>query len=223
MTKNQPTFEDIHKDPYALACIEQADLYISALGYTEHGLRHAELSASIAKNVLLRLGYDDRLVSLGEIAGFLHDIGNVISRDDHTSTGALLAKDIMSRHDFEPIEIAMVMNAIGNHEEDTGWPSSPVSAALVLADKSDVHKTRVRPTADTVLDIHDRVNFAAQRSFLRVNEEDRTITLEIEIDTAISQVLEYFEIFLSRMVMCRRAAKHLDATFHLLINETKLL
>lgn len=223
MHNEQATFSSVRSDPYAIACIEQADLYISKIGYTEHGLRHAELSASIAKNILLRLGYDARLVELAEVAGYLHDIGNVIARDTHVGAGALLSKDIMDRHGFSPAEIALVMNAIGNHEEDTGWPTSEVGAALILADKSDVHRTRVRSKDNVALDIHDRVNFAAKRSFLRVTPEDRTITLEIEIDNEISKVMEYFEIFLSRMVMCRRAAEYIDTTFHLTINGSKLL
>lgn len=223
MTSVKSTLSDIHDDVYALACIEQANQFTAAIGYTEHGLRHADLCSSIAKNILARLGYDQRLVELGEIAGYLHDIGNVVGRDGHMGAGALLAKDILDRYDFEPVEVVLVMNAIGNHEEGVGWPASPISAALMLADKSDVHRTRVRSTDQISYDIHDRVNYAAKRSFLRVEPEERTVTLEIEIDTNISQVMEYFEIFLSRMVMCRRAAEYLNATFHLVINENKLL
>jgi metal-dependent HD superfamily phosphatase/phosphodiesterase len=214
------TLDDVERDDDVMAAIEVADEYLGAIGYTEHGFRHANLVAHISGNVLRRLGYDERTAELGGIAGYLHDMGNCISREFHGVSSALLAKDALSRLGMDAREVAHVMNALGNHEEEFGTPANPIGAAI--ADKSDVHHTRVR-TADPVdFDIHDRVNYAAKRSFLRVDAEARTITLEIDIDTEQSTVMEYFEIFLSRMQMCRKAATVLDATFSLVINGTKL-
>lgn len=226
MTKpqyNQVTLEDLQDDEEIVAYCAMSDDYLGALGYTEHGLRHANLAAHIAGNVLRRLGYDDRLAELSAIAGFMHDIGNSVSREFHGVSAALIAKDVLYRLGMDPKEIALVMNAVGNHEEEFGEPIGPVAAAAILADKSDVHHTRVRNPDPEAFDIHDRVNYAARRSFLRVDETTRVITLEIDIDTEISQVMEYFEIFLSRMQMCRKAAVVLDTKFSLVINETKLL
>ncbi|MFA5843349.1 MAG: HD domain-containing protein [Coriobacteriia bacterium] len=217
------TLEDIQDDPGILAYVEMADVYLEALGYTEHGLRHANLCAHIAGNVVRRLGYDERQAELASISGFLHDIGNCISRDFHGVSAALIAKDRLWALGMAPAEIALVMNAVGNHEEEHGTPATPVGAAAIIADKSDVHHTRVRNPDPAAFDIHDRVNYAAKRSFLRVDSETRLVTLEIDIDTEGSQVMEYFEIFLSRMQMCRKAAAVLDARFSLVINGTKLL
>lgn len=217
------SLEDVANDPGVIAYMEMGDTYLGVLGYTEHGGRHANLAAHIAGNVLRRLGYDDRTAEIASIAGFLHDVGNCIGREAHGVSTALLAKGALWRMEMDPREIAVIMNAVGNHEEEFGVPATPVAAAVILADKSDVHHTRVRATEPAGFDIHDRVNYAAKRSFLRVDEESRTITLEIDIDTDQSQVMEYFEIFLSRMQMCRKAADVLDATFSLVINGTKLL
>ncbi|HAW60454.1 MAG TPA: phosphohydrolase [Actinobacteria bacterium] len=217
------TLDDIKGDTEVTAYMTQADKFMEAIGYTEHGERHASLVANIARNILTRLSYPEREAELASIAGYLHDIGNVIGRDLHGTASALIAKSVLERQGMKPQEIATVMNAIGNHEEENGLVTSEVCAALILADKSDVHKTRVRNPDMVTFDIHDRVNYAAQRSFLRVNEAKKQICLEIEIDTNISQVMEYFEIFLSRMVMCRRAAEFLNCTFSLVINDVKLL
>ncbi|MDR5694074.1 MAG: HD domain-containing protein [Armatimonadota bacterium] len=217
------TLEEIRRDPEVEAFIAKADAYTAAIGYTEHGFRHASLVASIAMNILKRLGYEERQTQLAAIAGYLHDIGNVVGRINHEHTGALLAGRILERLGMDPAERAIVMGAIGNHEEDTGDPVSPVGAAVILADKSDVHRTRVRNPDPTTFDIHDRVNYAVEHSFLRVDEIARAITLELVINTEISKVMEYFEIFLSRMVMCRRAAQFLGCDFKLQINGVKLL
>ena len=217
------TLEDVKRDREVEAYVARADEYTRAIGYTEHGVRHANLVASIASNVLRRLGRDVRSVQLAAIAGYLHDIGNVAGRVNHEHTGAILAKDILGRLGMEPLEMATIMGAIGNHEEQTGDPVSEVGAALIISDKSDVHRTRVRTPDPANFDIHDRVNHAVQHSFLRVDEAARTITLELTIDTRLSQVMEYFEIFLPRMVMCRRAATWLGCAFKLQINGTKLL
>jgi metal-dependent HD superfamily phosphatase/phosphodiesterase len=205
------------------AMIEVADEYLGAIGYTEHGFRHASLVAHISGNIMRRLGYDERLAELAEIAGYLHDVGNCIGRDHHGVSSALLARDMLRELGMDPWETAHIMNAVGNHEEEFGAPANPIGAATIIADKADVHHTRVRNLDPATFDIHDRVNFSARRSFLRVDGEARTLTLEIDIDTETSQVMEYFEIFLSRMQMCRTAAEVLEATFHLVINDTKLL
>jgi uncharacterized protein len=217
------TLDDVKRDREAEAFIAKADEYTRAIGYTEHGFRHANLVASIAANVLRRLGRQERTIHLAAISGYLHDIGNLVGRVNHEHTGALLASRILNRLGMEPVDQAVVMGAVGNHEEQTGDPVSEVCAALIISDKSDVHRTRVRNPDPTTFDTHDRVNFAVEHSFLRVDEPAHTITLELTIDTKISHVMEYFEIFLPRMVMCRRAAKLLGCEFKLLINGTKLL
>lgn len=217
------TLADISSDPHVMAYIEVADEYLGAIGYTEHGFRHANLVSHIAGNILRRLGFDERTAELGEIAGFMHDLGNCISREFHGVSAALLAKGLLREHEMDPREIAHVMNALGNHEEEFGTPANPVGAAVIIGDKADVHHTRVRNPDPAAFDIHDRVNYAAKRSFLRVDGESRTLSLEIDIDTEVGQVMEYFEIFLSRMQMCRAAAGVLDARFELVINGTRLL
>ena len=215
--------DDIKRDPEVEAYLTKANEYTGAIGYTEHGFRHATLVASIAGNVLRRLGRSERTTHLAAIAGYLHDIGNLVGRVGHEATGALLASRILARLGMDPAELAVIMGAIGNHEEQTGDPVSDVGAALIIADKSDVHRTRVRNPDPTTFDIHDRVNYAVEHSFLRVDAPARSVTLELTIDTRLSQVMEYFEIFLPRMVMCRRAAQWLHCQFKLQMNGTKLL
>lgn len=217
------TLDEVKRDPEVEAYVVKADEYTGAIGYTEHGFRHANLVASIGSNILRRLGCKDRAVHLAAISGYLHDIGNLVGRINHEHTGALLAGRILARLGMDAVDMAIVMGAIGNHEEQSGDPVSEVGAALILSDKSDVHRTRVRNPDPTTFDIHDRVNFAVEHSFLRVDDQAHTITLELVIDTKISHVMEYFEIFLPRMVMCRRAAKLLGCEFKLQINGTKLL
>src|SRR3990170_6346671 len=216
-----PAFDDIKQDPTFTAYLEQADLAMGALGYTEHGFRHADLVAHIGANIMRRLAFPERQAELAAVAGYLHDIGCAISRSFHGVSGALIVKPVLENKGLTPKEIAVVLSAIGNHEEEYGWATSEVSAALILADKSDVHRSRVTNPDFACFDIHDRVNYAAERSFLRVAADEGTITLEIDIDTKISQVMEYFEIFLSRMIMCRRAAEFLDCKFSLVINNTR--
>jgi metal-dependent HD superfamily phosphatase/phosphodiesterase len=216
------TVADLTEDPSVLAYIDMADRYLESIGYTEHGLRHANLVSHIAGNVLRRLGFPEREAELAEMAGFMHDMGNAIGREQHGITASMLANDVLRHHRMDPREAVVIMNALGNHEEEFGRPTTPVGAATILADKSDVHHTRVRARPEE-FDIHDRVNYAAKRSFLRVDTDTRTITLEVDIDTEISQVMEYFEIFLSRMQMARAAAQVLEARFSLVINGTKLL
>jgi metal-dependent HD superfamily phosphatase/phosphodiesterase len=222
-TASLPTLEEVKRDSEVEAFITKANEYTGVLGYTEHGSRHANLTSNIASNVLRRLGLDERTVQLAAIAAYLHDIGNLVSRANHEHTGATLADRILLRLGMSADERAVVMGAIGNHEERHGEAVSAAGAAVILADKSDVHRTRVRNPDPATFDIHDRVNYAVEHSFLRVDEKSRTVTLELTIDTAISQVMEYFEIFLDRMLMCRRAATFLGCDFKLQINGAKLL
>ena len=220
---SQVSFDDIKSNQTIDSFIRASNDYLGAIGYTEHGFRHVSLVASVSKNILTTLGYPKRFQELAEIAGYLHDIGNVVNRQDHGQSASLIAFDILKQLGATPDEIALVASAIGNHEEEIGEPVNPVAAALILADKSDVHKTRVRNPSMIAADIHDRVNYAVDRSFLTVNKTDKLISLNLNVDTKISQVIEYFEIFMSRMNMCRRAAKFLDCKFELIINERKLL
>lgn len=217
------TLDAVKKNTLVNNFIEAANEYLGAIGYTEHGFRHVSLVASVAHNTLSHLNYPQPLPELAGIAGYLHDIGNVVNRQDHGQSAALIAMRILSDIGVSPDEIATIISAIGNHEEEIGEPVNPVAAALILADKSDVHKTRVRNPSMIAADIHDRVNYAAERSFLQVDSRKKVISLELTIDTKISQVMEYFEIFMSRMIMCRRAAKFLGCNFELIINERKLL
>lgn len=217
------TLEVVQADPEVQAYIRLGHEYLGAIGYTEHSSRHAGLVSRIARNVMARLGFPPREAELAAIAGYLHDMGNVISREGHGQAGAILALQILRRLGMPPGEAASVASAVGNHEESHGQVVNNVAAALILADKSDVHRTRVRNPELSAFDIHDRVNYAVQHSFLRVEEKARTITLELTIDTNISPVMDYFEIFLTRMIMCRRAAGFLGCHFELLINEARLL
>jgi len=217
------TLEDVRRDHEVQVLVRKADENLGVLGYTEHGPRHCGLVADVAEDVLLRLGYPARTAELAAIAGYLHDIGNGINRLDHGIGAALLSRHILERLGMPPDEYVEVMVAIGNHEEEYGEPVSPLAAAVILGDKGDVHRSRVRVIDPDTDDIHDRVNMATTRSELGVDAEARTITLELEIDTGIIQVMQYFEIFLDRMVMCRRAAESLGCSFGIVINRTRLL
>ena len=217
------TLSTLKKDPVISAYIQKADEHLGVLGYTEHGFRHAGLVSSISQNILLRLGFPERQAELAAIAGYLHDIGNLINRHDHGRFGATIALQYLMQNGFDPGEAATIAGAIGNHEEESGEAVSNVSAALILADKSDVHRSRVRNSDLATFDIHDRVNYAAAHSFLNVNDEKRSITLELTIETNICPVMEYFEIFLMRMMMCRRAAIFLGCQFKIEINGNSIL
>ncbi len=215
------TLDVVQGDPELSAFISAADRVMEGLGYTEHGFRHATLTAKIAFNVLSRAGFDERTANLGSVAGYLHDVGNMLTREAHGQSGGLLVYHAL-RGRVPGADLAAIVAAIANHEEENGYAVSPVSAAVILADKSDVHRSRVRKTGQPEFDIHDRVNFAAEQSFLRVDSAAKTVTLELKIDTQISQVMEYFEIFLGRMQMCRKAAETLDCRFKLTINGAEL-
>ena len=217
-----PRFERVIAHPDVAAFLAKADEYLAVLGYTEHGVRHASLVAHISFNVLERLGYPPETTELAAVAGYLHDIGNFVTRESHAYSAALIAYQVLKEVGFGPEEYAVIMGAIGNHDEQLGQVLDPVTAALILADKSDVHRSRVRDPQTTSSDIHDRVNYAAERSFLNVDPAARLITLELTIDTGISGVMEYFEIFLSRMIMCRRAAAFLSCDFDMEINGVKI-
>jgi metal-dependent HD superfamily phosphatase/phosphodiesterase len=215
------TLETVQADPELSLYIVSADRVMEAIGYTEHGFRHANLVAKIAYQVLARLGFSEREATLACVAGYLHDVGNALARDAHGQTGAILVHHAL-RERTEGADLMPILAAIANHEETEGTAVSPISAAVILADKSDVHRSRVRKRATLNLDIHDRVNYAVEQSFLRVDSDARTVSLELTVDTQISQVMEYFEIFLGRMQMCRHAAMCLEARFRLVINGAEL-
>lgn len=219
----QVGLEDVKSHEGVQTFIELADRHLGEIGYTEHGFRHAGLVSSIAFNVLHRLEFDNRTAELGSIAGYLHDLGNFVSRTMHSQTGAAITYDLLRQLGMSYGEVGIIMAAIGNHEEEFGHPVNAAGAALIVADKSDVHRSRVRERDPALFDIHDRVNHAVEHSFLRVDSEARTLTLELTIDTELAGVMEYFEIFLSRMVMCRRAAEYLNCEFRIDINGAKLL
>lgn len=213
----------VKENPLINAFITRGNEHLGTMGYTDHGFLHIELVARLSREILLKLGYPDRTAELAGIAGYMHDIGNVINRNGHSQSGALMAMEILSRMGMETDEIAIVAAAIGNHDEGSGHPVSAVAAALILADKSHVHRNRVRNPDLATFDIHDRVNYGVEYSILNIDEKDRVITMELAIDTNVGPVMEYFEIFLGRMVLCRRAATFLGCEFELIINGAKLL
>lgn len=217
------TYEQIRQDPAIRVYIAQADETLRALGYTEHSFPHVIQVAQRAAYILSRLGYAERTVELAKIAGYLHDIGNVINRTDHSQSGAVMAFRILDRMEFPPEEIGIIISAIGNHDEGTGIPVNAVAAALIIADKSDVRRSRVRNPEDIRSDIHDRVNYSATHSDVTVDPEAKTLVLSLEVDTSISSPMEYLEIFMKRMLMCRTATEKLGLTFHLDINGQRLL
>jgi metal-dependent HD superfamily phosphatase/phosphodiesterase len=215
------TLADVQADEGLSQFIASADRVMDAMGYTEHGFRHATLVANIAYQVTKRLGFTEREATLACVAGYLHDVGNALARDAHGQTGAVLVHEALKER-VPARDLMPILSAIANHEETEGTAVSTVSAAVILADKSDVHRSRVRKQVTVAHDIHDRVNYAVEQSFLRVDPEARTVSLELTIDSQISQVIEYFEIFMGRMQMCRHAAERLDARFRLVINGAEL-
>ena len=217
------TYEQVRRDHAVRVYIAQADASMEALGFTEHSFAHVGKVADIAGNILASLGYPERTAELARIAGFLHDIGNVVNRVDHSQSGAVMAFRILDRMEFPPEEIAAIVTAIGNHDEGTGVPVSELAAALIIADKSDVRRNRVRDKADIATDIHDRVNYSVTGSDLKVDVDEKTVTLSLTVDTAVSSVMEYFEIFMKRMLLCRKAAETLGLRFRLEINGLQLV
>jgi len=216
------TFESVREHPRVKVFVRKADEALAEIGYTEHGERHVGLVAHIAYNTLRRLGHPEREAELAAIAGYLHDIGNAVNREHHAQTGAVMAFHMLTEMKMPDLEIVKVIGAIGNHHENDGDPVSAVAAAVILADKSDVHRTRVRNPDMVKFDIHDRVNYAVEKSFLNVDSAQKLVTLELSIDTRISQVMEYFEIFMTRMVASRKAAKFLGTSFGLTVNGNRL-
>ena len=217
------TFEEIKKDTSIRTYIKRADESLGALGYTEHSFAHVTRVSEIAAYILSALGFSEHELELARIAGYLHDIGNLVNRTDHSQSGAVMAFRILDHLDMSADDIATVVTAIGNHDEGTGVAVNPVAAALILADKSDVRRTRVRNSDPSTFDIHDRVNYSVESSELTISEDKAVITLKLRIDTHISPVMDYFQIFMGRMIMCRNAAQRLGLQFKLIINEQSLM
>lgn len=217
------TFEEIKNNKEINTYIEKADLSLKALGYTEHSFAHVTKVANDAGYILETLGYDKHTVELVKIAGYLHDIGNLVNRIDHSQSGAIMAFRILDHLNMDPSDIADIVSAIGNHDEGSGVPVNPISAALIIADKADVRRSRVRNNSVLNFDIHDRVNYSVEKSLLKINTDHTIIKLKLDIDTKISPVMEYFEIFTNRMVLCRKAAETLGMKFKLIINEQSLM
>lgn len=217
------TFKQIKSDETIRTYVQGADATLAALGYTEHSFAHVTHVAEMAGNILSELGYEERVVELCRIAGFLHDIGNLVNRVDHSQSGAIIAFRILDKMGMPADEIAKIVPAIGNHDEGTGVPVSPLAAALIIADKSDVRRSRVRDKNLDVHDIHDRVNYSVTESKLLLNKATSEITLKLTIDTNYSSVMDYFEIFINRMLMCKKAALKLGLQFRLNINGQLLL
>jgi len=217
------TLAEVEANPKVVTYLAKADQYMKAIGYTEHGKRHATITAKISKEILTKLNFPAREAELAAIASYLHDVGNLINRTDHGQTSAIIAGNLLNEMGMDYSEVTDVMGAIGNHEEEMGDPVSPIAAAVIIADKADVHRSRVRTPSMIKFDIHDRVNYAVERSVVNIDPENKKITYVIKIDTSISQVMEYFEIFMSRMIIAKRSANYLGCDFELLINDVKLL
>lgn len=217
------TYEDVRKSEEIRTYIKQADESLKAIGYTEHSFAHCTKVAKVAGDLLEKLGYDAHEVELARIAGFMHDIGNVVNRIDHAQSGAMMAFRILDKMGMPPEDVATVITAIGNHDEQTAAAVNAVAAALIIADKTDVRRSRVRNRSTINFDIHDRVNYAAEKSDVILEQDSKTITLDLKINTEICAVMDYFEIFTGRMLLCRKAAEFLGLQFKLDINDVYLL
>ena len=217
------TFEQIRNNDTINTYIRKADASLVELGYTEHSFAHVGMVANNARYILEMLGYDQRTLELVQIAAYLHDIGNLVNRADHSQSGAVMAFRILDKLGMEASEIADIVTAIGNHDEGTGRPVSPMAAALILADKSDVRRSRVRNQDEKSFDIHDRVNYSVKKAELKINESRTLIKLKLTVDTHYGSVMDYFEIFMGRMLLCRKAAEALNLQFKLMINEQQLI
>lgn len=220
---NRITFEDIRNSEEIRTYIKQADASLEALGYTEHSFAHAGKCADVAGNILHELGYAERDVDLAKTAGYMHDIGNVVNRSDHAQSGAIMAFRILDKMGMEPEDTAAVVTAIGHHDEATAFPVNAIAAALILADKTDVRRSRVRNKETIYSDIHDRVNYAVEKAELVLDKESRVITLYLKVDTGICSVMDYFEIFMTRTMLSRRAAEFLGLRFKLNVNGSDML
>ena len=217
------TYEKVKQDSAVNTYIRHADAALEALGFTEHSFAHVTKVAQTAAQILMALGYPERTVELAKIAGYLHDIGNVVNRVDHSQSGAVMAFRILDRMEFPPEEIALIVSAIGNHDEGSGVPVNPIAAALIIADKSDVRRSRVRDKESISSDIHDRVNYSVTNAAIAVSDDKTVLELNLNVDPTVSSVMEYFEIFMNRMLMCRRASEKLGLQFKLIINEQQLI
>ena len=217
------TYEEIKNDAAICTYISQADASLIALGFTEHSFAHVTLVAEKAGYILETLGYTARRVELAKIAAYLHDIGTLVNRVEHSQSGAVMAFRILDERGFPPEEVALITTAIGNHDEGTGQPVNELAAALILADKSDVRRSRVRNRDETHFDIHDRVNYSVTKAELKINEAHTLIKLKLTVDTRYGSVMDYFEIFMQRMLLCRKAAERLGLQFKLMINEQQLI
>ena len=217
------TYEQIRTSEAIKTYITRADESLGALGYTEHSFAHVMHVAQTAGYILTTMGHDARTVELAKIAGYLHDIGNLVNRKDHSQSGAVMAWSILNDMGCDPAEMATIVTAIGNHDEGTGVPVNAVAAAMILADKADVRRSRVRNTDFSTFDIHDRVNYSVTSSDLKINEDRTQVELKLTVDTRYGSVMDYFEIFMQRMVLCRKAAEKLGLRFRLVINGQQLL
>ena len=217
------TYDEIIKSDAIKTYITRADESLGALGFTEHSFSHVMHVAETAGYLLETMGHDARTVELAKIAGYLHDIGNQVNRKDHSQSGAVMAWSILNDMGCDPAEMATIVTAIGNHDEGTGVPVNAVAAAMILADKADVRRSRVRNKDFSTFDIHDRVNYSVRNSSLKINEDKTLVRLTLTIDTKYGSVMEYFEIFMQRMLLCRKAAEKLGLQFKLIINEQQLL
>ncbi len=217
------TYEQVTNSDAIKTYIIRADESLAALGFTEHSFSHVIHVARMAGYILDKMGFDERTVELAKIAGYLHDIGNLVNRKDHSQSGAVMAWSILNDLGCDPGEVATIVTAIGNHDEGTGVPVNAVAAALILADKADVRWTRVRNKDISTFDIHDRVNYSVKKSELIINDEKTAVTLNLTVDTDFCAVMDYFEIFMGRMILCRKAAERLGLTFKLIINNQQLL
>ena len=217
------TKESIRQDEAIRTYIRKADDSMGALGYTEHSFAHVTKVAQFAQDLLLALDYPQRTAELAWIAGYMHDIGNIVNRVDHAQSGAVMAFRILDKLGCDPEELSVIVSAIGNHDESTAFPVNEVAAALILGDKTDVRRSRVRNQDPSTFDIHDRVNYAVEASKTTLSEKKDAVTLELKIDSSISPVMDYFEIFLQRMVLCRIAAERLKLRFHLVVNGQNVL
>lgn len=218
----KPTLKEVKQNPDVKKFLDKTDRYLEKLGFTEHGSRHANITANIAKNILLRLGYAKEGAELAAIAGYLHDIGSVVNRKDHAQSSAMIAFTLLYKK-MPTEDLIRVLTAIGNHHEESSNPANLVSAAVIIADKADVHRSRVKNKNPTTFDIHDRVNYATKKSKIIVNKQKRTIKLDLAIDTKTASIMDYFEIFMNRMTASRRAAKFLNCKLELYINNNKIM
>ena len=217
------SFKDVKNDPSISEYIRKADMSLGALGYTEHSFAHVGRAVSICEYILSTLGFDQREIELAKIAAYMHDIGNLVNRVEHSQSGAIMAFRILDNMGMPADEISTIVTAIGNHDEGTGVAVNPVAAALILADKTDVRRTRVRNNDETTFDIHDRVNYSVEKAEVEIDKENKLLYLKLSVDTKYGSIMDYFEIFMGRMLLCRKASETLGLQFKLIINKQQLL